>query len=73
MSAGGIYLFALADLPPEGEIKIEFTADAPESRFSRSGVIRHRALYLYGVEFLAGGSPNLKSMRRPTELVTDAP
>jgi PilZ domain len=54
LSPGGIYLFALADLPSEAEIKIEFTSNAHQKLCPRKGIVRHRAIYLYGVEFLAG-------------------
>jgi hypothetical protein len=52
MSVGGIYLFAVADLPSGAEIKLEFSTQAGH-RLSRSGIIRNRAIYLYGVEFSA--------------------
>jgi len=66
MSVGGIYLFAAADLPPGTEIKVEFTADVFGNLFSRSGIVRHRAIYLYGVEFLAGERGDPESAPRPT-------
>jgi hypothetical protein len=68
MSAGGIYLFAVADLPSEAEIKIEFAANAHENVCSRRGIVRHRAIYLYGVEFLAGESRNRESGLRSVEV-----
>jgi hypothetical protein len=53
VSRGGMYLFAIADLPVGGEVKIAFIAPGSEERIELSGAIRHRAVYLYGVEFLA--------------------
>jgi hypothetical protein len=54
MSEGGIYLFAAADLPTGAEVKVEVATDASEKMISRSGIVRNRAIYLYGVEFIAG-------------------
>jgi hypothetical protein len=68
MSVGGIYLFAAADLPPGAEIKIEFTTDASGNLLSRSGIVRHRAIYLYGVEFLAGERRDPESALQPAEV-----
>jgi hypothetical protein len=64
LSAGGIYFFAAADLPAETEIKIEFTSKAHEKLCPRKGIVRHRAIYLYGVEFLAGEPLNSESALR---------
>ena len=51
MSEGGIYLFALANLAPGEEIRIEYPASESDEPLSRSGVVRNRAIYLYGIEF----------------------
>ena len=67
MSAGGIYLFAVADLPSEAEIKIEFASNAHENLCSRNGIVRHRAIYLYGIEFSAGEPHNSESALRSAE------
>ena len=61
MSVGGIYFFAAADLPPGAELNIEFTTEPSGNLFSRRGIVRHRAIYLYGVEFLAGAGRDLES------------
>jgi len=53
LSEGGIYLFALANLAPGDEIRIEYPASESDEPLSRSGVVRNRAIYLYGIEFLA--------------------
>jgi PilZ domain len=53
LSEGGIYLFALANLAPGDEIRIEYPASESDEPLSRSGVVRNRAIYLYGIEFSA--------------------
>ena len=68
MSVGGIYLFAAADLPSGAEIKIEFAPGASGGLLSRSGIVRHRAIYLYGVEFLAGERRDPESALQPAEV-----
>ena len=62
MSVGGIYFFAAADLPPGAELNIEFTTEPSGNLFSRRGIVRHRAIYLYGVEFLAGAQRDRESV-----------
>jgi len=57
MSAGGACFFAAANLARGVEIKIEFPGNTSEKLFSRNGVVRYRAVYLYGVEFLATEAP----------------
>jgi hypothetical protein len=52
-SEGGIYLFALANLAPGEEIRIEYPTSESDEPLSRSGVVRNRAIYLYGIEFSA--------------------
>lgn len=53
VSPGGMYLFAIADLQVGSDIKITFTAPGSQKRIELSATVRHRAVYLYGVEFLA--------------------
>ena len=53
LSEGGIYLFALANLAPGEEIRIEYPGSESDVPLSRSGVVRNRAIYLYGIEFSA--------------------
>jgi hypothetical protein len=52
VSRGGMYLFAIADLPIGIEIKVTFTEPRSQRRIEAPGTVRHRAVYLYGVEFL---------------------
>jgi len=53
LSAAGMCLFTLADLPVGGQIEVEFVPPWAKDRVRVEGTIRHRALYLYGVEFRA--------------------
>jgi len=49
MSEGGMYLFSASNLDLGSNVKIDFPSAG--ERQARSGVVRYRALYLYGVEF----------------------
>jgi PilZ domain len=49
----GMGLFAVANLPIDSQVLIEFPARRGPERVRVSGMVRHRALYLYGIEFLA--------------------
>jgi hypothetical protein len=53
LSEGGIYLFALANMAPGEQIRIEYAAPPSGQSLSRHGVVRNRAIYLYGIEFSA--------------------
>jgi len=53
LSEGGIYLFALANMTPGEQIRIEYAAPPSGQSLSRHGVVRNRAIYLYGIEFSA--------------------
>ena len=52
MSAGGICLFALANLVIGARIDIEFMDSSRDKPIQVRGVVRNRVVYLYGVEFL---------------------
>lgn len=52
VSRGGMYLFAIADLPMGGEVKLAFSEPRSQRRIEVFGTVRHRAVYLYGVEFV---------------------
>jgi hypothetical protein len=51
MSEGGIYLFSASNLELGEKVEVGFPCGDTES-VTRSGIVRYRALYLYGVEFL---------------------
>jgi hypothetical protein len=52
ISAGGMGLFAVANLHVGSPIEIEFESPQSGKRHRLRGIVRHRALYLYGVEFV---------------------
>jgi hypothetical protein len=52
ISLGGMGLFAVANLHVGSPVEIEFESPESGKRHRLSGIVRHRALYLYGVEFL---------------------
>ncbi len=53
VSRGGMYLFAIADLAVGNEIKVSFAEPSSQRRIEVPGIVRNRAVYLYGVEFLS--------------------
>ncbi|HEV2699506.1 MAG TPA: PilZ domain-containing protein [Terriglobales bacterium] len=61
----GMSLFTIANLPIDSRIQIELLLPQSTERVRIWGIIRHRALYLYGVEFL------VDSDRRSTSSWTD--
>jgi PilZ domain-containing protein len=48
----GMCLFAIANLPLGSHIQVEFLPPRCKERVRVCGTVRHRALYLYGIEFL---------------------
>jgi hypothetical protein len=56
ISDSGMYLFAAADLRVGGEIELEFCPQDSKEKVRACGVVRRRALYLYGIEFVAAES-----------------
>jgi PilZ domain len=52
ISEDGMGLFTVAHLPIGSQVQVEFrTPDGPSSSMRLPGTVRHRALYLYGIEF----------------------
>lgn len=51
VSQGGIYLFALADLEIGGQVTVEFEQPESNEPVRVTGTVKHRAVYLYGLEF----------------------
>lgn len=47
----GMCLFTVANLPINAQIEIEFLPPGRTDRVRIGGMIRYRALYLYGIEF----------------------
>ncbi len=58
LSDGGMYLFTIANLPVGSQIEVEFLPPRAEEPVRVFGKVRHRALYLYGVEFLRDSRPD---------------
>lgn len=52
LSDGGMCLFTIANLPVGTPIEVEFLLPRSAEPVRYSGKVRHRALYLYGIEFL---------------------
>ena len=52
LSDVGMCLFAIASLPLGSQIQIEFLPPRCLERVRVCGTVRHRAVYLYGIEFL---------------------
>jgi hypothetical protein len=52
LSEVGMCLFTLADLPMGSQIQVEFLPPRRQERVLIRGTVRHRAMYLYGIEFL---------------------
>ena len=56
ISHGGLYLFAITDLPVGASVVLEFRPPDSRETVKVTGTVRHRAVYLYGVEFENGVS-----------------
>ena len=52
LSDGGMCLFTVSNLPIGSQVEVEFRAYRSRQRVRRRGTIRHRAVYLYGIEWL---------------------
>jgi len=57
LSDGGMCLFTVANLPVGSEIDVEFREFRSKRRVRWSATIRHRAVYLYGIEWLPDQRP----------------
>ena len=53
LSDVGMCLFAAVNLPVGSQVEVEFLPRRATQPVRVSGTVRHRALYLYGIEFLA--------------------
>src|SRR5712691_7978999 len=52
LSDVGMCLFAIANLPVGSQLQVEFLPPRSTELVRVSGIVRHRALYLYGIDFL---------------------
>ncbi len=51
LSDVGMCLFTIANLPVGSQIEVEFLPPHSNEKIRLAGTVRHRALYLYGIEF----------------------
>jgi hypothetical protein len=56
LSHAGMCLFAIANLPLGSRVQVEFLPPRCKQRIRVWGTVRHRALYLYGIEFSVGSN-----------------
>jgi PilZ domain-containing protein len=56
VSAGGMCLFMLSDLPLGSQVEVQFLPPRAQETVRVPGTVRSRALYLYGIEFLRDSS-----------------
>jgi PilZ domain len=52
LSDGGMCLFTIANLPVGTPLEVEFLPPRSAEPVRYCGKVRHRALYLYGIEFV---------------------
>lgn len=57
LSEGGMCFFSVANLRVGSHVDVEFKPPHAEEPVRLTGKIRHRALYLYGIEFLPDNQP----------------
>src|SRR5262249_32856255 len=57
LSDGGMCFFSVANLRVGSQVDVEFKPPHAEEPVRVTGKIRHRALYLYGIEFLPDNQP----------------
>jgi hypothetical protein len=55
----GMCLFTAANLSLGSQIEVEFLPPRESERVRVSGIVRHRAVYLYGIEFVVGSDTHL--------------
>ena len=55
VSEGGMYLFAVANLPIGATVEVEFRTPGEQKLIRALGAVRSRAVYLYGLEFVPRG------------------
>jgi PilZ domain len=72
LSEVGMCLFTIANLPIGSQLQVEFLPRRGAERVRVSGTVRHRALYLYGVEFERDSDP-LRDTGEPAVTVESAP
>ena len=71
LSDVGMCLFTIANLPLGSEIQVEFLPPRSTELVRVSAIIRHRALYLYGIEFLVDSDQRSSSCADVGTTTTD--
>ena len=61
LSSGGMSLITLSNLPVGCQVDVEFMPPSSQEIVRVSGTVRSRALYLYGIEFLANSNQRQRS------------
>ena len=72
LSDVGMCVFTLADLPMGSQVQVEFLPPRHQERVLVRGTVRHRALYLYGIEFLRDSDQRLNDRTGTRIMHTDA-
>lgn len=73
ISEGGMGLFTVAHLTVGSRIEVEFrTPDGPASFMRVPATVRHRALYLYGIEFQVNDAENSMNAEQPANARSQA-
>jgi len=54
----GMCLFTIANLPLDSQIEVEFRPPRSPAPLRLRAIVRHRALYLYGIEFRPDSGQN---------------
>ena len=67
----GMSLFTIANLLVDSQIQVEFLPPRSTERTRVWGTVRHRALYLYGIEFLAGKDQDPGLLANAQEVIAD--
>jgi len=57
ISEVGMSLFTIANLPVDSRVQVELVPPGSSETVRIPGTVRHRALYLYGIEFHADWEP----------------
>jgi len=65
LSDVGMCVFTLANLPLGSQVEVEFLPPLSKEQLRVCGTVRHRALYLYGIEFLPNSSSNPTNCTSP--------
>jgi len=68
ISDGGMCLFAVTNMPVGKQVEVEFCPPGSDEPVRMSGTIKHRALYLYGIEFLSEPLPAARQTGSVSEL-----